>query len=306
MTNKKKKYYIITVFRCGALCLTVQILVSNCSLFDNNKYEKELPLKITKKEPVILFTDIDKLLDGEADRIILDTIILLIDNAKTGSDVYISIYKIGDSNLLEALIKASNRGVNVNIQYDWSLRDADSSQRNRTFEILSNSAVNLILLDNRIGIDTLSTSAINHNKYILISELETGEKNIVLQTSSNLITASTRKIQDAIIFADERIFTAYKDNWYSVLMHLDDNNILYQHTYQEIDIDDLSILFTPYRDDMLNSDGIANALRNIVNPQKAKINIAMSLWSIRRPLLIDALSWLENQGTDITILVKSN
>lgn len=154
------------------------------------------PLAVEENQfPMVFFSDLEKIKNQEPSTEISDEIVHFIDASPKDAELHIAIYLFNYVPIREALIKANNRGVIVNLLIDYSERSDNTStirelkKRSRDIEII------------KVKNDA-SSIAINHNKFILFSKVATATdtlRNIVFQTSQNFHKSSIKKIQEATV-----------------------------------------------------------------------------------------------------------
>ena len=172
---------------------------------------------------------------GQAATTIEDKFVELIDRAVEGSSIHMSMYQLTRKPVVEALIRASRRGVDVNMVLDGS---------NYFDQFKSGNAVDLIIngynkIDRisckikpcvhfcsgpfhlKIHGQTFGSSCnglvINHNKFFLFSKLSDGSEDVVAQSSSNLEDEQMHEYQDLVIIKDDKsLYSGFLDYWHSL------------------------------------------------------------------------------------------
>ena len=111
---------------------------------------------------------------------------------KAQNSILVQAYSFTSKPILEALIKAKKRGVNVEIVLDKSQKKA--------VQLLANSGI-LVFIDYRV--------AIAHNKVMIF------DKEKVLTGSFNFTKAAQmRNAENLLIIQDSRLAKLYANNWY--------------------------------------------------------------------------------------------
>ena len=256
------------------------------------------------KLPRVLFNDIQKIKAGTTSTIIFDNIISYINATPEHSSIYISIYLFDYTPIIDALIKASERDVQLFIMTDNSDRSDNLSTINK-FKSLDGE-VEVIGITN-----DASSIAINHNKFILFSEVEVeGEeslKNVVLQTSQNFHSKGQKKLQDAIIISNPGLFNAYVE-YYNKMTSRALSGMKNFEYFEYLDSSgDIKVSFYPKRKngEIYGEDSVIEILDQISDPLSTTIKVAMSDWSDSRSYIIDKLIRLSDAGANIEVITKS-
>ncbi|MDT0678491.1 phospholipase D-like domain-containing protein [Autumnicola musiva] len=255
--------------------------------------------------PEVTFTDPIKIAAGNPSLTIMNRMIELVDATPSGETIHISVYSFHDfPQFVSAIERADSRGVSVNIMVDVSAHDQNHVENNRTYmEEMENLAnVNFVGVNNTAG-----AIAINHNKFMLISEIEAeggSINNIVHQSSHNFTEYDTRRIQDAVTLSNEGLYNAYLD-YYNDTKQLAGQG-MENYEYREYE-EDITAFFYPRRNGgQIGDDNIIGVLNNITNPSSTSIKIGMSGWSPSRISILRKLEELHNEGATVEIITKSN
>lgn len=256
--------------------------------------------------PKTLFTDLATLSAGKPSTVIMDSLIELIDAAPAESQIHLSIYEFDYPSLVNAFLRADSRGVKLHLMIDQNpggIAGNHKSLRKLEENLSDRSEVFPIINDTR-------EIAINHNKFLLFSELETTngrQENIIFQTSHNFTQVGTRKFQDAIILAHKDLYQAYLDTWNVMKTNADGG--MKDYAYREFSDPEAGITaaFLPKRKNgqSFGPDPIEEILNSITQPAQTKIRIGMSIWSDPRLNLVKKLHALKDQGAQIEIVTKT-
>lgn len=251
--------------------------------------------------PEAIFTEADMIEDGKQSTVIMDRLIELIDAAPEDGTIYVSIYLFEYEPLLEALGRADSRNVSLNVMMDMSDRSDNERTANRLAEMGEN--VEIVRIYNNA-----SGSAINHNKFVLLPEVTTGEgisENVIFQTSQNFKESGNRKIQDAVILSGEDMYEAYLEYWQDMksLANVQMANFRYRE-YEDTEAG-ITAYFYPKRSSY-GGDTIIELLDDIDEPSSATVKIGMSAWTDSRIVIIEKLEELLSQGADLQVVTKSS
>lgn len=254
--------------------------------------------------PRVLFNDIQKIKEGSTSTIIFDNIVSYINATPGESSIYVSIYLFEYAPIIDALIKASERDVSLFIMADNSDRSNNLSTINKFRNL--DGQVEVIGVTN-----DASSIAINHNKYILFSEVEVegGEtlRNVVFQTSQNFHSKGQKKLQDAVIISNTGLFNAYVE-FYNKMKSLALSGMRNFEYFEYLDSSsEVMVSFYPKRKngETYEEDPVIEILNQISNPSSTTIKIAMSDWSDSRSYIIDELIRLSDSGATIEVITKS-
>lgn len=270
-----------------------------------NKLAQVIPLQ--SPVPDAFFTDLSKVGNGLASPVIMDRLIAMLDAAPQGSSVSLCIFEFDHAGVIDALKRASDRGVILRLMIDMS-REETIAQNPPTISKLRsfiNSSSEVVVIKSDAG-----TSSINHNKFVLFSQLETKSgkvENVIFQTSHNFTVDDTKKIQDVVILSQKGLYDAYLAYWND--MKAKAENGMKDYYYKEYDnpVTGLTACFFPRRRDgaTYGADNIIEILDAITEPATALIRIGMSDWVASRINIVQKLDELLAQGATIEVIVKS-
>lgn len=270
-----------------------------------NKLAQVIPLQ--SPVPDAFFTDLSKVGNGLASPVIMDRLIAMLDAAPQGSSVSLCIFEFDHAGVIDALKRANDRGVILRLMIDMS-REETIAQNPPTISKLRsfiNSSSEVVVIKSDAG-----TSSINHNKFVLFSQLETKSgkvENVIFQTSHNFTVDDTKKIQDVVILSQKGLYDAYLAYWND--MKAKAENGMKDYYYKEYDnpVTGLTACFFPKRRDgaTYGADNIIEILDAITEPTTALIRIGMSDWVASRINIVQKLDELLAQGATIEVIVKS-
>lgn len=293
--------------------ISLLFIIYACSSPSENEKEKppegsitlETPLsKSISNIPVALFTDSKKIASGAESALIVNRLIDYINAAPDESSIYISIYLFEYKPLILSLKKAYTRNVNLNVMIDMS----DRSNNQETLAEMASWGDDIQIVQIK---NDASSIAINHNKFVLFSEVSTDDeklKNIIFQTSHNFHHTALKKIQDAVILSNNELYNAYLDYW-NQMAKLSISG-MENYTYSEFTSTNgnLSAFFYPKRKngERFGEDTFIEILNNISDPKETTIKIGMSDWTDSRVNIIDKLLDLQVKGATIEIVTKNS
>lgn len=294
------------------LFISLLLTVYACSSSDDGQEKKSekpissvIPLtESTSTIPNALFTDPQKVKNGEESSIISDRLINYINAVPEDASIYVSIYLFEYKPIINALKNAHDRGIKLNIMMDMS----DRSHNYPTLNKMGywGDDIQLVQVKSDAGPD-----AINHNKFVLFSEVTTDDKdlkNIVFQTSQNFKRNSLVKIQDAVILSNNELYEAYLNYWHK--MEKLSLSGMKNYTYSEFNGSngDIAAYFYPKRKNgsHYGGDTFIELLNNITDPSETTIKIGMSDWSIARISILNKLRDLQSKGATVEIITKNS
>jgi len=257
--------------------------------------------------PGFYFTELSKVTNVQASPVIMDKLIEMINATPAGAAIYLSIYGFDHAGVIDALKTASDKGVVLHILIDMSIDDTKLQNATTVSKIRSfiKTGSEVIVVANDVN-----TSSINHNKFVLFSELNTDKgkvTNVVFQTSHNFTVDDSKKIQDAVTLSHIGLYNAYLNFWKDISAKAGGG--MKDYYYQEYinDVDGISGFFLPKRRNGVayGDDTIIEILNNITEPATAKIRVGMSDWVVSRINVANKLSELLTKGATIEVVVKN-
>src|SRR5699024_7839162 len=298
--NNLSRYFISAIF----IILFISCGSDNINQSgDNDPDQEEEVLDISL--PKALFTEPGKIENQLPSTIIMDQLISLVNATPRGASLYMSIYHFEYPELVKALKDAHNSGVAVHVLIDASDRskgNIDTIQKLKNF----GEDVDVIGITN-----DASKTAINHNKSVIFSKIETesGEVNKVIFSSSHNFTKSgIKKIQDAVILQHKGLYNDFLDYWEDMKSLSSSGMVNYNYRSYNDPESEITAYFHPKRKNGRYYDGdtIVEILNNITDPSSATIKIGMSVWYGSRPKILPAINKLIDQGADFEIITKSS
>lgn len=268
--------------------------------------EQFLVIEANYSSPLALFTDIEQVSQRQSSTVILNKLIELIDATPEGASINLCVMAFDHKWLADALIRASSRGVNVSVMLDLST-EASELGNQPTIDALEsglegNAEVILVNNDGR-------AIAINHNKFVLFSEVETTtgtEEGVVFQTSHNFAVSGTRKVQDAVMISDDGLYSAFSSYYDSMKEKAESGMVNYSYSEFSDPNKGLEAYFLPKRrnGEFYGDDSIIEILEDITDPSSTTIRIGMSLWTDTRTNIVEKLSELMDRGAKVEVIVK--
>jgi hypothetical protein len=258
--------------------------------------------------PEARFTEKESFSTNQASNKILSRLISLLDASNEGTFVYISVYQINHDDVLDAIKRADNRGVQLRILVDMSRLESQRINP-KALNFLRNPA-----LSNTQVWDTnndIADAALNENKFALFSEIETTtgmKQHVVFQTSHNFTETDSHMGHDALTLSHEGLYDAYLIYWNELknraISGMKDYNFA---TYKSVP-DGIEAYFLPQRNNgaTISGDLSLDLLNKISNPATAEIKVAMSFWDNTRIAILNKLVQLQQAGAKVELVIKSN
>lgn len=222
----------------------------------------------------------------------------LIGAAPAGEAIRVAMYNWTRAPIAEALVAAAARGVDVRAVVDGGqagqLEDPGSALARLEAGL---SPGGLTFCGGGEGTACIG-SVINHNKFLLVSGLEDGTRDVVVQSSANLTTSQTRQHNNALVVrGDAALFAAYLAYWDD--LQTDDQDLDYYRS-AEGDLPTKAYFFPRDR----GGDTVANILGNVECEPGARIRIAMAHWTDGRPEVVAALERLADGGCTVEVITR--
>ncbi len=235
---------------------------------------------------------------GEVDDSIEDHVISLLDSAPAGSKIRASFYSFSRVRVANAFVDAHNRGADVEVIVNNHNVHPDGSYY-----------AGVGVLDEELGggLTVCNEDAepqeagcvsprINHNKFILFSELQGGSDHVVMQTSANMNNPQRAEANSLVtVHGDEGLYDAYLNHWNDQKGQQIDPD--YYH-YVEGDYD-TKVYFFPRQD----GDTIVEILDEVSCDDQSRIHVNMAFFSDARTAIAERLADLDAEGCAIHVLV---
>jgi len=257
--------------------------------------------------PNAYFIEREKAATGQSSYVIMNQLVSMLDAVPKNETVYVSIYLINYAQVIDAMIRASERGVTMNVIVDSSREDSWETNPAAIEKLRKGlKAPSTLTIVN----SDASTTSINHNKFAVFSALNTTNglaKKVVFQTSHNFTLADTRKIQDAIVLQHDGLYDAYRTYWSDMRSRAKSGMKNFEFKIYSDNTNGVSAAFLPRRSGgkAVSKDIIIELLDTISKPAETTIRIGMSDW-VSRPAITDKLRELQIAGASIELVVKSS
>lgn len=186
--------------------------------------------------------------------------------------------------IAEAFVDAAKRGVDVNLLIDESSAEAEATQY-----LLDHLSDVTITVDGAIGDNN------NHNKFLLLEELENGDRDVVWQSSSNFTNTQRYLHNTSVIIRDDTaLYDAYRSYWDD--MKAIERDLDYNRTERG---ETATAFFSPRSD----FDTHLKALEDIECTEDTTIHFLYSIWTRFRSDVVDRIEELVEQGCTVKVIV---
>lgn len=298
------------------LLITLLFFSFGCREDDNVPVQEEevvtpVPVEpVNIKLPEAIFTEPEKIEEGNPSRVIYDRLIKLVNAAPENASIYISIYAFqGFNDFIKALENAYSRNLKLHVMFDMGSHNEKLVSKNfATAKVIKalGEGVELIFIDNDAG-----KIAINHNKFILFSAVETENgtiENVIFQTSHNFTESDTYRIQDAVTLTNKGLYQAYFDYWQDMAELAAEGMNNFEYREFNDPAAGITAFFYPKRKDgaFIGGDTIIEILDDITDPASTTIKIGMSGWTNSRVSIVEKLEELQKIGAKIEIVTKGS
>ena len=238
----------------------------------------------------------------KSDTKILDSLVRWVKHTPKGETIHISIFLMSYEPLIHEIRSAANRGVAVQLLIDNGREESERENQSTITSLLAAFKAPSKLITFK---SDASSTAINHNKYVLFSRLQLPEgivKNLVFSSSHNFVEGGTKKIQDAVVMSQKALYDAFLANWNETSRRAKIG--MKDFVYREVDMDSLMVSFFPRRKNG-GWDGKDNYLElfdRITDVNTANIRVVMSDWS--RVEVAEKLTELQKKGARVEVIAK--
>jgi phosphatidylserine/phosphatidylglycerophosphate/cardiolipin synthase-like enzyme len=254
--------------------------------------------------------------DGKSTTTIEDSIIQTINLASPGSSIRVSLLILDRRPVVEALLSAEKRGVDVRLVLDGRMKRFASGSPmdllvngDETHEGLHlckekpcihfcHGPLNFLPVGDHQLFNSCTGVAVNHNKFFLFSQLDNGSQNVVLQTSANIDSGQLKLYNDLLtIENNSQLYKGYMDNW----ERLKRNHIRLSTPKGFTGGNGAVVYLSPY----FEHDPIL-LLLNRVSCQIPGSRIRISEANFNRTGVVNRLAELVAQGCDVKIIARKD
>jgi phosphatidylserine/phosphatidylglycerophosphate/cardiolipin synthase-like enzyme len=228
-----------------------------------------------------------------------DRIVEMIGQAAPGSDIYVSIYTFKRAAIAEALLNAQQQDVTVQVLVD------NKSLRSEAMALLRNGDSTRPPLQGCRGGRCIKVCRagchgfhINHNKFVLFSELRDGSRWVVAQTSANFTRGQLRHYNDLLVVKnDPRLYEAFR-GYFDDLSRRRWSPRYYRREQGDSGI---GVHFFPR---LFGPDPLVHILSDIECDGDSVIRVAHSRFESYRVKVARRLRQLSDRGCDVHIILR--
>jgi phosphatidylserine/phosphatidylglycerophosphate/cardiolipin synthase-like enzyme len=213
-------------------------------------------------------------------------------SAPAGATVRATFYHLTRLSPAQALVAAQARGVNVQVVLD-------KDNRNAAYDVLKAGlpAANLTLCTKHDG--GCIGSGINHNKFVLFSELTDGSKNVVWQSSANLTNSQLEMHNNTVVVRDDAVlYEGYRKYFDDLRAQRANPN--YYRTFDGAGATTRAFVFP-----RASSDTVVNLLDNVrCERGHGSLRVVMAFFTNARVAVAKKLASLKRAGCSVETLLN--
>ncbi len=215
--------------------------------------------------------------------------IRLVDLASAGSELRISMYEWGQPAYVDAVVRAAGRGVDVRIVMNGT---------DDTIEPAIHDALSAGLGADRLTFCPRGAcigTGINHNKFLLLSHLDDGSLNVVVQGSHNFKSSQNWRFNHLVVVrGDNALYGEYRSYWND--LRAGQQSLDYYRSFTG----DSGVkgYFFP----RASGDLIVSVLDNVHCDAGAEIHVAMAFFKNDRVEVADKLRALHDAGCAVRMV----
>lgn len=258
------------------------------------------------------FINSDNVRSRTSDPKFLNQMITLTEGSPKGSNIFLSVYGFSYEPLMDALLEADKRGVEVH-----ALVDSSTVHQRKSNQLAFSKLGKLKEPSEMIGVNNNLRSgakAINHEKYMIFSETEMEDgvaKNLVFASSHNFAKGGSTKVQDGLLITNEKLYKSFKKNWHQVaaLAHDRQGMKKFKYTVDEVG-EGLTVRFFPRRKNGSwdGGDDIVEVLNELdeANYSRTTIRVIMAFWEKERIDIIRKLTEITKRGGIVEVIARNS
>lgn len=232
---------------------------------------------------------------GAVDSAVENAMVNLIRHAAPGAQVRVAMYTFTRYRVAAELINAARmRGVDVRVVLDGHMRTAAGTEAPRLIAGLGRDRATLC---GAPGTSCVGTG-IQHDKFITVSALDDGSRNVVAVASHNFTNGQLRKHNNLVIVRnDVGLHRAYVRTFDLMRVDLPVRNA---YRFEDGDGDGLRAYFFP-RDD--GEDTLVSILENVRCDSTSRVRLAMAFFTNARVGVAEALAQLRRDGCSVSVVI---
>lgn len=273
------------------------------------------PAEGVARQAIDAYTVFNDPAGGVSDPAIETELVELIDGAPEGSAIGGAMFSWTRSAVAEALARAQERGVEVELAIDRDGGGSNSAPDNNPMRILREANLTRLVfcanpdLGNTACIANRDYS-INHNKFFTFSE--TGDRtDVVVVSSSNLTTAQTENWNNAtVVHGDAGLHDFFRNHLDNMLEQRRDNNYADSPDgFYQSDASNVRVYFPPRADSNggtepeAATDVVVNRLKYITEAESGcRLDVAHAQFTGPRKPVADELIRIADLGCEVRVV----
>lgn len=256
----------------------------------------DLGIPIDEAAIAALFTEPSP---GQADTTLEDLFIGLLDDTPAGAKVRGAFFSFSLNSVAEAMVDAHDRGVDIQIVLGNTNR-AGSGQEFSSVGTLREGLGSNLTICSEESIDGACLGAnIQHNKFLLISEVEEGLEHLVIQSSGNVTHFQQFQYDNLLVVSgDQGLYEAYEAYFFDLQADHRDPD------YHRVATGDLpiTVYFSPYS----QGDPIVEDLQELRCDDGGEVFVAVAFFTDARIDIAQELRSLDDDGCDVHVLLRAS
>lgn len=234
---------------------------------------------------------------GAPDRLISELVIDLLAQTPAGAEVRGAFYSFSVDAIGEAMVEAYERGVDIKIVLGNTNRTFNGRDWSAVAILRDGLGENLtICQDGRSDGGCLGEN-INHNKFLLISELEDGSKHVVVQSSGNLTDFQTTQYDNVLkVTGDEELYEGFLKYWTDMSRDRRDAN----YNGEAQGTSPTEAYFSPYT----KGDPVLEDIERLDCTEGGEIYLAMAFFTNYRVEIAEKMRSMDSEGCDVGVILR--
>ena len=221
----------------------------------------------------------------------------LIRATPRGAKIRASYFTWTRRSMAREMVDAHRRGVDVRIVLGNRNKKQDGSLNAAVQLLRDNLGDAVTICEERSRRGACIGTGINHNKFVLFSELDDGSRKVVWQSSANLTNPQLRSFNNAVVIRnDPDLYGAYFDYWQD--LRRDRTNLDYYRSRKG------SLATKAYFFPRSSGDTIVGILNNVRCGKGARVRISMAFFTDARIAVADRLRQMARNGCDVAINLR--
>ena len=234
---------------------------------------------------------------GQPDTTLEDLFIELLEDTPAGAEVRGAFFSFSLDSVAQALSETKERGVDVQIVLGNTNRAGSGQEFGSVGTLRDGLGDDLTICSEGSMQGACLGSNIQHNKFLLISELDNGDEHVVVQSSGNVTRAQQSQYDNLVIFTgDQAVYEAYEAYFHD--LQADERDPDYHRVAQGETA--TTIYFSPYS----AGDPVEDDLRQVECEEGDEIYLAMAFFTDARVEVAQLLSELDQDGCDVNVLLR--